>query len=133
MSAGAFEIMAVIGYGAAGLSVLAAGVWFFVMDIPSVLGELSGRTAAREVQRIRERNRSVVSPQRPLERTDRIEETTLLRSGAMPSERQGIRAEAMLPERPGLREETVLLSPGSGEDFIVLQDEVFIHTDEVIV
>lgn len=163
MSAEGFEIIAVAGYGVAILCLLGAVIWFFLMDIPSVLGELSGRTAEREVRRIREQNRRPVSPQRPLERTDRIREAASRQAEpvisrqekpaaprqsepaaprqekpAAPrqSEPASPRQEKLAASRqaqPAFMEETTLLAPKQQERMTVLQDEMFIHTDEVIV
>lgn len=147
MSAEGFEVIAVAGYGVAILCLLGAVIWFFLMDIPSVLGELSGRTAEREVRRIREQNRRPVSPQRPLERTDRIREAAPRQAEPVISRQEKSEAprqsEPAAPRQekpaasrqaqPAFMEETTLLAPKQQERMTVLQDEMFIHTDEVIV
>lgn len=155
MSAEGFEIIAVAGYGVAVLCLLGAVIWFFLMDIPSVLGELSGRTAEREVRRIREQNRRPVSPQRPLERTDRIREAAYRQAEPVisrqsepaafrqsepaapwqekPAASRQEKPAAPRQAQPAFMEETTLLAPKQQERMTVLQDEMFIHTDEVIV
>jgi len=50
-----------VAFGCGGVLTLIAVILFIKFDIPSLLGELSGRTAEKKVQEIREQNRQAVS------------------------------------------------------------------------
>ncbi|MEH7436896.1 hypothetical protein V7182_05325 [Neobacillus drentensis] len=50
-----WQIISIVGYSLAGALLITAIVLFFKMKIPAIIGELTGRTAARQIQEIRER------------------------------------------------------------------------------
>ena len=58
MSAETWLIIGIVGFSLAGAAFLVAVILFFKLKIPAVIGDLSGRTVAREVKAIRESNRS---------------------------------------------------------------------------
>ena len=49
-------VISIIGYIFAGLFFITAVIMFYKLKIPAVIGDLSGRTAAKQIQEIRERN-----------------------------------------------------------------------------
>ena len=53
MSATVWLIIAIILFTLAGALFTAAVIMFFVMDIPGIIGDLSGRTLAKGIQNIR--------------------------------------------------------------------------------
>jgi hypothetical protein len=54
MGATTWQIISIVGYSLAGALLITAIVLFFKMKIPAIIGELTGRTAARQIQEIRE-------------------------------------------------------------------------------
>ena len=56
MSAQSWSIIAIILFTMAGALFIAAIIMFFVMNIPSIIGDLSGRTLAKGIQNIRNEN-----------------------------------------------------------------------------
>jgi hypothetical protein len=54
MDAITWQIISIVGYTLAGALLITAIVLFFKMKIPAIIGELTGRTAARQIQEIRE-------------------------------------------------------------------------------
>lgn len=56
MSADTWLIVAIVGFVVAGVAVITATVLFFVLHIRSVIGDLSGKTVAREIKAMRENN-----------------------------------------------------------------------------
>ena len=56
MSAQTWSIIAIILFTMAGALFIAAIIMFFVMNIPSIIGDLSGRTLAKGIQNIRNEN-----------------------------------------------------------------------------
>lgn len=63
MSAEQFQLMSIIGFACMAIFLIAAAIMFFTFDIPAVIGELSGKTAAKQVAQIRERNKRPTSRQ----------------------------------------------------------------------
>lgn len=58
MSANTWFIIAIIGFSLSGAALIVAAILFFKLDIPSIIGDLTGRTVAREIKTIRETNAS---------------------------------------------------------------------------
>ena len=58
MSAATYSTISLIGYIAAGVFLAAAVVLFFVFKIPTVIGDLSGRTARKSIAKQRAANES---------------------------------------------------------------------------
>lgn len=56
MSATTWFILAVVGFSLAGVALIAAVLIFIKLNIPAVIGDLSGRTIAREIKAIRDAN-----------------------------------------------------------------------------
>ena len=56
MSAGTWLVIAIVGFVLAAVGLVASVVLFFRLNILSVIGDLSGRTVAREIKAIREAN-----------------------------------------------------------------------------
>lgn len=56
MSAGTWLVIAIVGFALAAVGLVASVVLFFRLNILSVIGDLSGRTVAREIKAIREAN-----------------------------------------------------------------------------
>lgn len=57
MGATAWQIISIVGYSLAAVLFIVAVVLFFKMNILAIIGDLSGRTAARQIEEIRERNK----------------------------------------------------------------------------
>lgn len=58
MSATSWLIIAIVGFSLSGIALVAAVFMFIKMRIPAVIGDLSGKTVAREIQAMRESNAS---------------------------------------------------------------------------
>lgn len=73
MSAELYQMISLVAFISGGILTLVAIILFIKFDIPSLIGELSGRTAEKKVQEIREQNRQAASMrQRGSERRRRI-------------------------------------------------------------
>lgn len=73
MSAETYQMISMIAFICGGIFTLIAVILFIKFDIPVLIGELSGRTAEKKVQEIREQNRQAVSMrQHGLERRKRV-------------------------------------------------------------
>lgn len=58
MSAMAWLIIAIVGFSLAGIALIAAVILFIKMNIPAIIGDLTGKTVAREIKAMRESNAS---------------------------------------------------------------------------
>ena len=58
MSATTWYIIAIVGFSLSGVGLIAAIFMFLKMNIPAIIGDLSGRTVAREIKAMRESNAS---------------------------------------------------------------------------
>ena len=56
MSAMAWLIIAIVGFSLAGIALIAAVIMFIKMNIPAIIGDLTGKTVAREIKAMRESN-----------------------------------------------------------------------------
>ena len=56
MDARAWLILSIVGYSLAGVLLVVTCVLFFKLKILAIIGDLSGRTAAKQIQEIREQN-----------------------------------------------------------------------------
>ncbi|OCA87666.1 hypothetical protein A8F94_07370 [Bacillus sp. FJAT-27225] len=56
MDASIWKIISIAGYSLAGLLFITAVFMFFKLNIPAIIGDLSGRTAAKQIREIREQN-----------------------------------------------------------------------------
>ncbi|MFS0675165.1 hypothetical protein [Ornithinibacillus sp. 179-J 7C1 HS] len=56
MDATIWQIISIVGYSLSGLLFLVAIVMFIKLNILSIIGDLTGRTAAKQIQAIREEN-----------------------------------------------------------------------------
>ncbi|GGA79657.1 hypothetical protein [Ornithinibacillus halotolerans] len=56
MDASVWQIISIVGYSLAGILFLVAIIMFFKLDIWAIIGDLTGRTAAKQIERIREEN-----------------------------------------------------------------------------
>lgn len=54
MSALTWFTIAIVGFSLSGIMLIVAVILFFTLKIPAVIGDLSGKTAAREIQAIKE-------------------------------------------------------------------------------
>lgn len=56
MSATMWLIIAIVGFSVSGIALIAAILMFIKMNIPAIIGDLSGKTVAREIKAMREAN-----------------------------------------------------------------------------
>ena len=66
MSAEQFQLMSIIGFVCMAVFLIAAAIMFFTFDIPAIIGELSGKTAAKQVAQIREQNKRPANRQKTI-------------------------------------------------------------------
>lgn len=64
MSAEELSLLSLVGFVLAAVFFVVAVILFFVFDIPAVLGELSGRTAAKQVAEIRAQSKQINTKRR---------------------------------------------------------------------
>ena len=58
MSANTWLIIAIVGFSLSGIALVVAIFMFIKMDIPAIIGDLTGKTVAREIKAMREANAS---------------------------------------------------------------------------
>ena len=58
MSANTWLIIAIIGFSLSGIALIAAVIMFIRLNIPAIIGDLTGRTVAREIKAMRDTNAS---------------------------------------------------------------------------
>ena len=56
MDATTWQIISIIGYSLFGILLVAAVIMFFKMDVLAIIGDLTGKTAEKQIQAIREQN-----------------------------------------------------------------------------
>ena len=186
MDATIYQMISIVGFGLAALSLIVAIILFFAFDVVALYGEVSGKTADKQVKELRENNKRASSRRREPEKSGRLEksskqiakgifegsnvvvtgpitqkvqpstdeQTDVLKQTAAVEEETSVldegttvlnEATSVLDEGTTvLNEETTVLEEGttvleeeatdksdSGE-FIMLEDDVEIHTDETI-
>lgn len=176
MDATVYQIISIVGFGLAALFLIIAIILFFAFDVVALYGEVSGKTADKQVKELRENNKRASSRRREPEKSGRLEKsskqiakgifegkqtpaveeetdvldegTTVLKEGTAPLEEGTtvLNEETTVLEEGTtvLNEETTVMEEGttvleeeetdnsdSGE-FIMLEDDVEIHTDETI-
>lgn len=58
MSANTWLIIAIIGFSLSGITLIATVIMFIRLNIPAIIGDLTGRTVAREIKAMRDTNAS---------------------------------------------------------------------------
>lgn len=58
MSANTWLIIAIIGFSLSGIALIVAVIMFIRLNIPAIIGDLTGRTVAREIKAMRDTNAS---------------------------------------------------------------------------
>lgn len=168
MDANVYQIISYIGFGFAIIFLITAVILFFAFDIVALYGEVSGKTADKQVKAIREQNRRVSTRRREPEKSGRLEKSSKqIAKGIFESQEKGVTspitqqmnmstwkkddaAESTVVLDGGettvltesedtvvLNENTVVLSEDTlmlqnKNGIVLLEDEVEIHTDEVI-
>lgn len=122
-----YQIISWIGFGLAAIFLLIAIILFFSFDIISLHGEVSGKTAAKQMKEIREQNRKEANRRRvPIKNEYPVKEEAVSRT-----------IPAAEDETTLLEEGTVLLSNeeqniSENDGLILLEDVMEIHTNETI-
>lgn len=148
------SVISLISFLAAGVFAVVAVILWFVFRIPTVAGELSGRTARKSIERMRKRNEEAGKNSRgtgPVKREGRNSTVSMRQAGKNSSE--GGNAETdLLAEgvaRVDISEETEWLTDENGTEALdneiiwterkvstvkidLLEEILFIHTKEVI-
>ena len=131
MNAEFFQIVSVIAFTMAIIFLVLAIILFFKLDIPAVIGELSGKTAAKQVAEIREQARIQSLKRRPVSEYRESDEVTLQTSTLQNTKIQMSEEQTVL-----LTEETMLLGETeelkTTDGFHIVMDVVMIHTDKRI-
>lgn len=124
MSASIFQTISIVGFVMAGILVIIAVICFLKFDIPAVIGELSGKTAEKQVKEIREATKKAVA-----KRSIQVENS---KPNMMVTESLN-ETEVLIetPETVLLEEETTLLQ-NKETVFELIQDTQEVHTSERI-
>ena len=56
MDAIAWLVISIVGYSLAGILLIKTIFMYFKMNIPAIIGDLTGKTAEKQIQQIREQN-----------------------------------------------------------------------------
>ncbi|WP_042462815.1 hypothetical protein [Neobacillus dielmonensis] len=107
MDATAWLSVSIIGYSLAGVLFAVTIFLFIKMNIPALIGELTGRTAAKQIQEIREHNHS--GSKRPTSPFDRLSRARSGRLGRTGSAKLGTAQPGSLPNEVKPIPATVLL------------------------
>lgn len=130
-----YQIISWIGFGLVAIFLLIAIILFFSFDIISLHGEVSGKTAAKQMKEIREQNRKEANRRRvPIKNEYPVKEEAVSRTiPAVEDEKTTV----LEDETTLLEEGTVLLSNeeqniSENDGLILLEDVMEIHTNETI-
>ena len=130
-----YQIISWIGFGLAAIFLLIAIILFFSFDIISLHGEVSGKTAAKQMKEIREQNRKEANRRRvPIKNEYPVKEEAVSRTIPVAEDEKT----TVLEDETALLEEgTVLLSNeeqniSENDGLILLEDVMEIHTNETI-
>ena len=130
-----YQIISWIGFGLAAIFLLIAIILFFSFDIISLHGEVSGKTAAKQMKEIREQNRKEANRRRvPIKNEYPVKEEAVSRT--IPAA-EDEKTTVLEDETTLLEEGTVLLSNeeqniSENDGLILLEDVMEIHTNETI-
>lgn len=130
-----YQIISWIGFGLAAIFLLIAIILFFSFDIISLHGEVSGKTAAKQMKEIREQNRKEANRRRvPIKNEYQVKEEAVSRT--IPAA-EDEKTTVLEDETTLLEEGTVLLSNeeqniSENDGLILLEDVMEIHTNETI-
>ncbi len=130
-----YQIISWIGFGLAAIFLLIAIILFFSFDIISLHGEVSGKTAAKQMKEIREQNRKEANRRRvPIKNEYPVKEEEVSRT--IPAA-EDEKTTVLEDETTLLEEGTVLLSNeeqniSENDGLILLEDVMEIHTNETI-
>lgn len=130
-----YQIISWIGFGLAAIFLLIAIILFFSFDIISLHGEVSGKTAAKQMKEIREQNRKEANRRRvPIKNEYPVKEEAVSRT--IPAAKDE-KTTVLEDETTLLEEGTVLLSNeeqniSENDGLILLEDVMEIHTNETI-
>lgn len=76
MDATVYQVISMVGFGLAALFLLIAMILFFAFDVVALYGEVSGKTADKQVREIRENNKKAISRRREPEKSGRLEKSS---------------------------------------------------------
>lgn len=76
MDATVYQVISMVGFGLAALFLLIAIILFFAFDVVALYGEVSGKTADKQVREIRENNKKAISRRREPEKSGRLEKSS---------------------------------------------------------
>ena len=130
-----YQIISWIGFGLAAIFLLIAIILFFSFDIISLHGEVSGKTAAKQMKEIRGQNRKEANRRRvPIKNEYPVKEKAVSRT--IPAA-EDEKTTVLEDETTLLEEGTVLLSNeeqniSENDGLILLEDVMEIHTNETI-
>lgn len=128
MSAETWMIIAIVGFSLAGVALIIAIFMFTKMKIPSVIGDLSGKTVAREIKEMKELNSSKGDRSFRPSKVN-IERGTLTETVVLSNDSTALNATTVLNSTEKLDKESDILSP---VNFKVTKSYIVTHTDEVI-
>ncbi len=131
MSAEQFQTMSIIAFVCMAIFLIAAAIMFFVFDIPAIIGEISGKTAAKQVAQIREQNKRPTSRQKTINGYENMLANSGKSTEPLKKERKpiipGWTSTQPLDTKPVVEEEgTALLEEGTA----LLEEGTALLTDE---
>ena len=138
MSAEQFQTMSIIAFVCMAIFLIAAAIMFFVFDIPAIIGEISGKTAAKQVAQIREQNKRPTSRQKTINGYENMLANSGKSTEPLKKERKpiipGWTSTQPLDTKPVVEEEgTALLEEGTAlleEGTALLEEGTALLTDE---
>ena len=148
------SVISLISFLAAGVFAVVAVILWFVFRIPTVAGELSGRTARKSIERMRKRNEEAGKNSHgtgPVKREGRNSTVSMRQAGKNSSEGGNTETDLLAEgaARADISEETEWLTDENGTEALdneiiwterkvstvkidLLEEILFIHTKEVI-
>ncbi len=98
MSAEIWFIISIVGFSLAAAALIAAVILFIKLNIPAVIGDLTGRTVAREIKAMKETN---------------FNKTNVIRTGVPSSSAAGAKAEVLSASAPDIRHDSMAVAHAS--------------------
>ena len=135
MDATVYQIISIVGFGLAALFLVIAIILFFAFDVVALYGEVSGKTADKQVKELRENNKRVSGRRREPEKSGSLEKSSkqiakgIFGSNVVVTGPDTQKVQASIEEQTDVLKQTTVLN----EETTVLEEETTVLNEETTV
>lgn len=136
MDATVYQIISIVGFGLAALFLVIAIILFFAFDVVALYGEVSGKTADKQVKELRENNKRVSGRRREPEKSGSLEKSSKqIAKGIFEGSNVVVtgpdtqKVQASIEEQTDVLKQTTVLN----EETTVLEEETTVLNEETTV